>query len=85
MLFPNYNSLLYNKSTSQLEKPSQAMMAPIFYNIPSLDPGERFAMMQEVFYMSGWGAAMRGDAGSGRPDGEPRSIGPGSMGTSDAE
>jgi hypothetical protein len=29
------------------------MMTPIFDSVPNRKPGEPFAMMQEVFYMSG--------------------------------
>ena len=31
----------------------QQSMAPLFEPVPSLRPGERYAMMQEVFYMPG--------------------------------
>ncbi len=40
-------------AASAVDQRWQATMAPLFEPVPSLQPGERFAMMQEVFYMEG--------------------------------
>ena len=64
LLVPDFEEFLNRMSESEVDRRWQQAMTPLFEPVPSLAPGERFAMMQEVFYMPG------GEAGRGRSDAE---------------
>ncbi|SDF33253.1 L-rhamnose mutarotase [Terriglobus roseus] len=49
----SFDAFLARMATSEANKRWQAMMADIFEPVPDLAPGERYAMMPEVFYMPG--------------------------------
>lgn len=53
MLVPDFQAFLKTMATSDVNQRWQQTMAPLFEPVPSLSPGEPFAMMQEVFYMPG--------------------------------
>ena len=53
MLVPDFQAFLSTMAKSDVNQRWQQTMAPIFEPVPSLRPGEPFAMMQEVFYMAG--------------------------------
>lgn len=53
MLVPDFDALLRHMAESETDRRWQAFMAALFEPVPSLAPTERFAMMQEVFYMPG--------------------------------
>ena len=54
---PDFEAFLDRMSKSEVDQRWQAAMAPLFEPVLSLQPRERFAMMQEVFYMPGHPAA----------------------------
>ncbi len=54
---PDFAELLRRLEASEVNGRWQAFMAPMFEPVPSLRPGETFAVMEEVFYMSGWESA----------------------------
>ena len=56
MLVPHFEVFLKHMEKSEVDRRWQAAMAPLFEPVLSLRPGERLAMMQEVFYMPGGGA-----------------------------
>jgi L-rhamnose mutarotase len=49
----DFNELLRNFAASKLSRRWQEKMATIFEPVPSLNSGKDFAVMQEVFFMSG--------------------------------
>lgn len=53
MLVPDFNEFLNRMQQSENDRRWQQTMAPLFEPVLSLQPGERFAMMEEVFYMPG--------------------------------
>lgn len=53
MLVANFDQLLQTMAASEIDRRWQKAMAPLLESVPSLRADERFAMMQEVFYMSG--------------------------------
>lgn len=53
MLVPDFDALLRQMEESIVDRRWQQTMAPHFEPVLSLRPGERFALMQEVFYMPG--------------------------------
>lgn len=53
MLVPDFSSFLATMAKSNVNQRWQQTMAPLFEPVPSLAPGEPFAMMQEVFFMPG--------------------------------
>lgn len=71
MLVPDFEAFLEHMGKSEVDRRWQATMAPLFEPVSSLGPGERFAMMQEVFYMSGVAA----DESAARTDSARRSLG----------
>ena len=50
---PDFEEFVRRMAGSEVNARWQSLMAPIFEPVLSLAPGERFAMMQEVFYMAG--------------------------------
>ncbi len=50
---PNMDAFFKHMDNADVNRRWQQAMAPLFEPVLSLQPGERFAMMQEVFYMSG--------------------------------
>ena len=56
MHVPNFQQLLDQLASSDVNLRWQATMAPLFEPVPGLLLGEPLAMMTEVFYMSGEGA-----------------------------
>jgi L-rhamnose mutarotase len=46
---PDFDALLGKLATSAMNRRWQRRMAPLFKPVPSLNPGEDFAMMEEVF------------------------------------
>ena len=55
LLVPSFDDLVSRMAASEVDQRWQATMAPLFEPVPSLQPGERYAMMREVFYMPGNG------------------------------
>ncbi len=53
MHVPNFDELLHKLAMSEVNQRWQKFMAPLFEPVPSLREDETFALMQEVFYMSG--------------------------------
>ena len=53
MLVPDFNAFLDRMADSEVNRRWQEFMSPLFEPVPSLAPGERVAVMQEVFYMAG--------------------------------
>ena len=51
MHVPDFREFTIHMATREIDQRWQAMMAPIFEPVPNLKPGERFAMMEEVFYL----------------------------------
>ena len=49
----SFEAFLERMSVSDANSRWQAMMKPMFEPVPSLQAGEAFAMMDEVFYMPG--------------------------------
>ncbi len=62
LLVPNFQVFLDSMDGADVNRRWQKTMAPLFEPVASLRPGERYAMMQEVFYMPG-PTARRGEAG----------------------
>lgn len=58
MHVPDFAELLRKLSASDVNRRWQETMAPLFEPVPSLRPGEPFAVMEEVFYMPGTGSAV---------------------------
>jgi len=56
LLVPNFEAFLHHMAQNEVDARWQQTMAPLFRPVPSLRPGERFAIMHEVFYMPGDGA-----------------------------
>jgi L-rhamnose mutarotase len=50
---PDTAKLLHDLAGSEINARWQQRMAPIFEPVPSLQPGEQIALMQEVFFMPG--------------------------------
>ena len=50
---PNWDKLMEQLAGSEINLRWQQTMAPLFEPVPSLQPGETFATMDEVFYMEG--------------------------------
>ena len=50
---PSFDKLLRQLEASEVNLRWQKTMAPLFEPVPSLQPGESFAMMEEVFFMPG--------------------------------
>jgi len=50
---PDLTTLLQQLSESEINQKWQAKMAPIFEPVPSLQPGETLAFMEEVFFLPG--------------------------------
>ena len=53
MLVPSFQALVERLTESDVDRRWQQAMAPLLERVPSLRPGETFAMMDEVFYMRG--------------------------------
>ena len=53
LLVPDFDIFLDRMEASEVNHRWQLLMAPLFEDVPSLAPGERLAMMKEVFYMAG--------------------------------
>ncbi len=53
MLVPDFHAFLSHLSQSDVNRRWQQTMEPLFEKVPSLQEGETFAMMDEVFYMQG--------------------------------
>lgn len=53
MRVPDFDVLLAQMAASDVNRRWQATMAPFFEPVPSLQPGEPFAMMEEIFFMPG--------------------------------
>ena len=50
---PDFDTFLRQSAASEVNLRWQRTMAPLFEPVPSLQPGETFATMDEVFFMSG--------------------------------
>ncbi len=50
---PDFSNFLERMDDADVNRRWQEMMAPLFEPVSSMQPGERYAMMQEVFYMRG--------------------------------
>jgi L-rhamnose mutarotase len=48
---PDFAELLRNLEASEINRRWQKMLAPMFEPVPSLEPDESFAMMDEVFFI----------------------------------
>jgi len=64
MLVPEFNAFLEHMAESEVDRRWQETMAPLFEPVLSLEPGERFAVMEEVFYMAGTVASRSEGAGA---------------------
>jgi len=53
MHVPDFQQVLERMAASEVNRRWQQAMAPLFEPVPDKLPGEAFAMMSEVFYMSG--------------------------------
>ncbi|GAC1362559.1 MAG: L-rhamnose mutarotase [Acidobacteriaceae bacterium] len=53
MHVPKFADVLAKLGASDVNRRWQEAMAPLFEPVLDLQPGEQFAMMQEVFFMSG--------------------------------
>lgn len=53
MRVPDFEKLLDQLASSEVNQRWQKLMAPLFEPVPGINPGETFATMQEVFYMRG--------------------------------
>jgi L-rhamnose mutarotase len=53
MRVPDFARLLEHLAASDVNRRWQQAMAPLFEPVPGILPGEKFAMMQEVFYLRG--------------------------------
>lgn len=50
---PDFDELIKRLEGSEANRRWQQKMAPLFEPVPSMQPGEAYAMMHEVFFMSG--------------------------------
>lgn len=50
---PDWDELMRELAASDVNLRWQQTMAPLFEQVPSLQPGETLATMEEVFYMAG--------------------------------
>lgn len=50
---PDWDALTEQLAASEVNLRWQETMAPLFEPVPSLQPGETLATMEEVFYMAG--------------------------------
>ena len=64
---PNFDDLLLKLAASDVNRRWQEKMAPLFEPVPSLEPWETLAMMEEVFFMPGSGELTR-ERESGQKD-----------------
>jgi L-rhamnose mutarotase len=55
MLVPDFQQLLVALAENDVNRRWQQTMEPLLDKVPSLQRGEAFAMMEEVFYMPGTG------------------------------
>lgn len=51
MQVDNFEAAWQSLDADQVNADWQKKMAPLFETVPGIQPGERFAMMQEVFYL----------------------------------
>jgi L-rhamnose mutarotase len=58
MHIPDFAEVTERLAASDTNRRWQATMAPLFEPVPDLEPGETFAMMREVFFMSGSGSVV---------------------------
>lgn len=56
MRVPDFRQVVARMSASEINQRWQRAMAPLFEPVPGMRPDEPFAMMKEVFYMSGSGS-----------------------------
>lgn len=71
MLVPNFQEFQATMARSEVNRRWQQAMEPLFEPVPSLQPGESFAMMNEVFYMPGSPAGGRDASPATAPEMTP--------------
>jgi L-rhamnose mutarotase len=69
MQVPDFQHVLRCMAASEVNQRWQQAMAPLFEPVPGISPKEPFAMMTEVFHLSGDRSAERPPATNGTPDG----------------
>ncbi len=70
LLVPDFKIFLERMDDADVNRRWQQRMAPLFEPVPSLQPGERYATMQEVFYMCGSESGCIENASQKGPDAE---------------